>query len=382
MAQVLLVTNDFPPTLGGIQSYLRDFIDTMDPEEVIVFASTQDRQAAAEYDAQVSYTVIRANTKVMLPTPAIAKQMQAIIREYGIHTVWFGAAAPLGLLGKAAKRAGATRVVASTHGHEIGWSLFYPGRKVLRAIGKHADVITYISEYTRPVMQEHFGDTCAYIHMPSGVDANRFVVRSKEQRVKLRTQLGYPNVQTIVCISRLVARKGQDRLIEVMPEVLREFPQAQLVLVGGGSYEKHLQSMVAQRPEIQHRVHFTGRVSEEKMVALLESATIFAMPCRTRGNGLDVEGLGIVYLEAQACGIPVVAGDSGGAPETITAETGIVVGGNDRVALTQALLRLLGDEHLRERMGEAGRKHVEANWNWQIMGGRLRAALGFGTQQE
>ncbi|MDO4928313.1 MAG: glycosyltransferase family 4 protein [Corynebacterium sp.] len=381
MAQVLLVTNDFPPTLGGIQSYLRDFVDTVDPQEIIVFASTQDAQAAAEFDAQAPYTVIRANTKVMLPTPDISKQMQAIIRKYGINTVWFGAAAPLGLLGKAAKRAGATRVVASTHGHEIGWSLFFPGRKVLQAIGTYADVITYISEYTRPIMQAHFGDTCAYIHMPSGVDANRFVVRSSEQRTKLRAELGYPNAQTIVCISRLVARKGQDRLIEVMPEVLRAYPQAQLVIVGGGPYERRLHSMVAKRPEIQHRVHFTGRVSEEKMAALLESATIFAMPCRTRGNGLDVEGLGIVYLEAQACGIPVIAGDSGGAPETVTGDTGIVVGGNDRAALTQALVRLLGDASLRERMGTAGREHVQANWNWQIMGARLHTALGLAAGQ-
>lgn len=375
MAQVLLVTNDFPPTLGGIQSYLRDFVSLIGSDDIIVFASTQDAQAAATYDAQVPYKVIRANTNVMLPTPKIRAQMQEIIKAHGIETVWFGAAAPLGLLGKAAKNAGAKRVVASTHGHEIGWSLFALGRALLGRIGKHADVVTYISEYTRPTMQKSFGDTPEYIHMPSGVDAEKFQVLDAAEKQQLRAQLGYEGQKTIVCISRLVARKGQDRLIEVMPEVLQQDPQAHLVIIGAGSYEKHLRRMVAKRPEIQHRVTFTGRVDEQTMGQYLASASIFAMPCRTRGKGLDVEGLGIVYLEAQASGVPVIAGDSGGAPETVTKDTGIVVGGNDTAALTAALCRLLADEQLRADLGAAGREYVKTHWNWQIMGERLYQAL-------
>ena len=146
MARTLLVTNDFPPTIGGIQSYLRDFLATLNPEDVVVFASTQDGDAAAEYDATLPYTVVRWPRTIMLPTPATARRMQSLIREYDIETVWFGAAAPLALMAPEARAAGARRIVATTHGHEVGWSMLPIARQALRRIGQHADVITYISD--------------------------------------------------------------------------------------------------------------------------------------------------------------------------------------------------------------------------------------------
>lgn len=372
MGRTLLVTNDFPPTIGGIQSYLRDFLATVDPSEVAVFASTQDRAAARAHDAQLSFPVHRWPHKVMLPTPATAAAMARIIEEEEIDTVWFGAAAPLGLMAGRARQAGAQRIIATTHGHEVGWSMLPGARQVLRRIGNTSDVVTYISDYTLGRFRTAFGPHPEFRHLPSGVDTELFRPATPDQRSATRTAAGLGEAPIIICVSRLVPRKGQDQLIAAMPEVLRQHPAATLLIVGDGGYRGRLEKLAA---SVGEAVRFTGKVDHGRMISLLAAADIFAMPARTRGGGLDVEGLGIVYLEAQACGVPVVAGDSGGAPETVTADTGVVVGGRDRGALVTALNRLLADPALRASMGQRGRDHVLRHWTWEIMGGRLRDIL-------
>lgn len=366
MARILLVTNDFPPKIGGIQSYLRDFVATLDPRDVVVFASTQE--SPAEFDAAADYKVIRWPRRVMLPTPATVRRMQEIIRAENIDIVWFGAAAPLALMGKAAKEAGATRVVATTHGHEVGWSMVPVARQCLRRIGDYADVITYISDYTLRRLRGPFGPYPRWEHLPSGVSVENFSPATPEQRAAAKAEFGV-NGPTIVCISRFVPRKGQDQLLRAMPLVREEFPDAQLLLIGRGRYRAalvELADMYCPDAVIQEA---------ESIDTALHAADVFAMPARTRGGGLDVEGLGIVYLEAQACGVPVIAGDSGGAPETVTGETGVVVKGSSVEELAQGLKALLGDPHRRQQMGQAGRRHVEENWTWQIMGQRLRRLM-------
>lgn len=369
MSRTLLVTNDFPPTLGGIQSYLRDFVGTLDPEQIVVFASTQDAPAAAEHDAELAYQVIRWPRRIMLPTPATERAMARIIREQNIDTVWFGAAAPLALMGAAARRAGATRIIASTHGHEVGWSMLPVARQVLRRIGDTADVLTYISEYTLRRFQRAFGPHPRFAHLPSGVDTDWFHPDTPEQRAATRRRFDFGDGPLVVCISRLVPRKGQDQLIRTWPKVRQAHPTARLVIVGDGSYGRTLRRMA--RP-LADAVVFTGPLSSPDLRSVLAAADVFAMPARTRGRGLDVEGLGIVYLEAQACGIPVVAGDSGGAPETVTPETGIVVDGRDREELSDALIRTLADPQARGAMGREGRRHATGHWTWEMMGARLR----------
>lgn len=362
MPRVLLVTNDFPPTVGGIQSYLRDFVGTLPPHEIVVFASTQDARAAKDYDAQLPFQVVRWPRRVMLPTPATSKRMCELIAQFDIETVWFGAAAPLGLMGKAAKAAGARRVVASTHGHEVGWAKLPGARSVLRRIGNATDVVTYISDYTLRRLKPVFGSV-DWRHVPSGVDTERF--RPQVEKV--------PQRPTVCCISRLVARKGQDSLIRSWPEVVRRFPDAQLVIVGSGRYLRRLNKLAA---PLGDAVRFTGALNDAERTTLLASADVFAMPARTRLGGIDVEGLGIVYLEAQACGVPVIAGTSGGAPETLTADSGIVVDGRDIQALSSSIIALLEDPELRAQMGAAGRRHVQEHWSWDDLGGRLREVLG------
>lgn len=372
---VLLVTNDFPPTVGGIQSYLRDYVQEVvhrrGAQSIIVFASMQDKAAALAWDAEQPYTIIRWPFPVMLPTPAVRRMMQRIIREQHVDTVWFGAAAPLGVMGGAAKRAGASRVVATTHGHEVGWSMFRVGRRLLRTIGGSADVITYISEYTLGRFKEAFGPNPQFVALPSGVSTSRYAPATQQEKLETRAsfRIGAES-PLIVCASRLVKRKGQDRLIRVLPRVRQRVPGAQLVIVGEGPYARRLHAMA----EGADGVRFTGRVSDDDLCRIVAAADVFAMPVRTRGGGLDVEGLGIVFLEAQACEVPVVAGDSGGAPETVTDHSGVVVDKNDD-ALVAALVRLLRDPLLRESMGEAGRRHVQREFSWQVLGERCEKLL-------
>ena len=373
--RVLLVTNDFPPTIGGIQSYLRDFISTLPPQDVVVFASTQDTAAAADWDDQAAYRVYRWPRRVMLPTPTTARRMQQIIRAENIDVVWFGAAAPLALMARAARAAGARRIIASTHGHEVGWSMLPGARQVLRVIGRYCDVITYISDYTLSRFRAAFGEP-TFEWLPSGVDSHRFSPLSAVQRQAVRSQLGWRiGGHYVVCISRLVPRKGQDQLVRLWPDVLTHFPDATLVIVGGGSrrFTARLRRLAGNLAG--DRIVFTGRVGEEHMSRMLHAADVFAMPCRTRGGGLDVEGLGIVYLEAQAAGIPVIAGRSGGAPETVTPESGIVVDGRSQQDILAALITLLSDPKCRCDMGRRGRSLVEQSWTWERMGARLRRIL-------
>ena len=359
--------------MGGIQSYLRDFAAELarrvGPDNLVVFASTQDVKAAREWDASVPYTVVRWPRRVMLPTPATARAMQRLIRAHGIGTVWFGAAAPLALMGAAAKCAGATNVIATTHGHEVGWGMLPVARRALTAIGRSADTVTYISDYTRQRLTA-FGTRPRFVALPSGVDTEFFRPATASQRAAIREHLGVGDAPLVVCSSRLVARKGQDVLIRGWPEVRRQAPGARLVIVGSGPYERKLQAMAGEG------VVFTGAVPGERLRDIVAAADVFAMPARTRLGGLDVEGLGIVYLEAQACGVPVVAGDSGGAPETVTAETGVVVDGRDTGAVAKAITQLLLDDQRRTQMGRAGRAHVTERFSWDVLGARLAALCG------
>jgi phosphatidylinositol alpha-1,6-mannosyltransferase len=147
------------------------------------------------------------------------------------------------------------------------------------------------------------------------------------------------------------------------------------VIVGGGPYEQTLHRM-ADESGVRPDIVFTGAVPTAELPAHYAMADVFAMPCRTRGAGLDVEGLGIVFLEASAAGVPVVAGDSGGAPETvIDGRTGRVVDGRDAPELAQVISGLLADPDLARRMGQAGREWVTRDWNWDTLTARLSGLL-------
>lgn len=374
----LLVTNDFPPTVGGIQSYLRDFtaelVDRRGADSLVVFASTQDAKEAALFDDTLPYTVHRWPARVMLPTPATVRRMGELIERHQISTVWFGAAAPLAAMAPAARKAGATRIVSTTHGHEVGWSMLPGARQILRRIGNASDVVTFISDYTLNRFRTAFGSHPEYVHLPSGVDTDYFRPAPSAQRTLTRDRYGLGEEPLVVVASRLVPRKGQDTLIRAWPRVQSAFPDARLAVIGEGSYEQRLKKMTTHH-QVETAVRFLGRIPREEMRDFVAAADIMAMPARTRAGGLDVEGLGIVYLEAQACGVPVIAGNSGGAPETVAADTGLVVEGRNVDEVADAVIELLADPQRRDGMGAAGRRLVTDKFSWSRLGDRLVETL-------
>lgn len=375
-ARVLLITNDFPPRDGGIESYLRDFCARLNPENLVVLASTRSGMVQQRaYDATLPYRVYRMRDSVLLPLPHVARRAAEIIRTERIDTVWFGAAAPLSLLADACRSAGASRIVATTHGHEVGWSMLPGARQLLRRIGNSVDCVTYISRYTRGRIASAFGPNVAFERLPSGVDVHRFAP-DPQAGLEIRRRHGIDsNCPLIVCISRLVRRKGQDMLIRALPDILAHHPDAMMLFVGVGPLRNRLEEL-ADELGVTDRVVMAGKVSFDDLPAYYNAATVFAMPARTRGGGLDVEGLGIVYLEAQACAVPVIAGSSGGAPETvIDGETGIVVDGNSLREVADGICTALADPDLAAAMGERGREHVVNNWTWEVMAARARRIL-------
>jgi phosphatidyl-myo-inositol dimannoside synthase len=373
VARTLLVTNDFPPRAGGIQNYLQALVDRLPADEVAVYAPAW--AGAAEFDAGLRYPVHRHPTSLMLPVPDVARRAAELARAHRAETVWFGAAAPLALLGPGLRRtAGVRRVVASTHGHEVGWSMLPGARQVLRRIGRTADVVTVVSRYTRGRIAAAFGPDAALEPLPPGVDAAVFHP-DPGARLDLRRRYGLGDAPVVTCVSRLVARKGQDQLVRALSPVRARVPGARLLLVGDGPDAARLRRL-AQEHGVAEHVVFTGAVPAAELPAHHAVGDVFALPCRTLGGGLNVEGLGIVLLEASASGLPVVAGDSGGAPETVReGETGHVVGGRDLPGLVDALAGLLADPDRARRMGAAGREWMLRDWALPALVDRLRTLL-------
>ena len=380
MRKTLIVTNDFPPRPGGIQAFLHNMALRLDPERLVVYASTWKRgregiEATAAFDAEQPFTVVRDRTTMLLPTPGATRRAVGLLREHGCTSVWFGAAAPLGLMAPALRKAGAERLVATTHGHEAGWAQLPAARQLLRRIGESTDTVTYLGEYTRSRIAGALTPEAAarMVQLPPGVDEKTFHPASGGDEVRAR--LGLTDRPVVVCVSRLVPRKGQDTLIRAMPRILAAEPDAVLLIVGGGPYEKDLRRL-AEETGVAAAVHFTGAVPWSELPAHYGAGDVFAMPCRTRRGGLDVEGLGIVYLEASATGLPVVAGDSGGAPDAVLdGETGWVVRGGDPNESADRITTLLADPELRRRMGERGRTWVEEKWRWDLLAEQLKTLL-------
>ncbi|WP_189884072.1 glycosyltransferase family 4 protein [Streptomyces xantholiticus] len=380
MHKTLIVTNDFPPRPGGIQAFLHNMALRLDPAQLVVYASTWKRsregvEATAAFDAEQPFTVVRDRTTMLLPTPRVTRRAAQLLREHGCESVWFGAAAPLGLMAPALRKAGARRLVATTHGHEAGWAQLPASRQLLRRIGEGTDTITYLGEYTRSRIATALTPEAAarMVQLPPGVDEKTFHPDSGGDLVRHR--LGLSDRPVVVCVSRLVPRKGQDTLIRAMPAILAAVPDSVLLIVGGGPYENELRGLAADTG-VEGSVRFTGSVPWSELPAHYGAGDVFAMPCRTRRGGLDVEGLGIVYLEASATGLPVVAGDSGGAPDAVLdGETGWVVRGGSPEESAERIVTLLQDPELRRRMGERGRAWVEERWRWDLLAERLVALL-------
>ncbi|HEV2089108.1 MAG TPA: glycosyltransferase family 4 protein [Cryptosporangiaceae bacterium] len=371
MAGTLVVTNDFPPRPGGIQAFVHQLAIRQPAGSLTVYAPAWPRSAA--FDAEQPFEVVRHPGSLMLPTGAVSRRAMAIVRDGGCDTVWFGATAPLGLLAPALRNAGATRFVAQSHGHEVGWATTPGARGVLRRIARELDVVTYLGPYTRGQLAPVVGGFTDLVALPPGVDTAAFHPGVDGSAV--RAEFGLSDRPVVVCVSRLVPRKGQDQLIRALPRIRAQVPGAVLLLVSDGPDQGRLRRL-AVRTQVAEHVVFTGSVRWRDLPHYYAAGDVFAMPCRTRRRGWDVEGLGIVYLEASATGLPVVAGDSGGAPDAVLhGQTGYVVPGRDVDAITDHIVRLLRDRELAARLGAAGRAWVERAWRWDDSAARMTALL-------
>jgi phosphatidylinositol alpha-1,6-mannosyltransferase len=357
--RTLLVTNDYPPRVGGIQRTLEALVGQLPADRVAVFCPGQEE--AAGFDAEARYRVLRQREAFLWPTPDVGRRLEAAVRETGAEVVLFGATYPLALLGPRLARAGIP-YLAAAHGFEYWLSI---------APGSHAAMRYATSRATRvPVMCSAFiartVRTAVPRHVPVSVlypGADVEVFRPDLATDDLRDRHGLGARPLVVCVSRLVARKGQDVLIGGMGRIRRTVPDATLVIVGGGPDEQRLRGLAADAPD--GSVVFTGQVSEADLPRYYALGDVFAMPCRTRLAGMEVEGWGNVFIEAAACAKPVVVGDSGGAREALVdGETGILVEGRDAEQVADAVSGLLADPGRARAMGEAGRARVLRAHTW------------------
>lgn len=377
MNRTLVVTNDFGPRAGGIESFVNALVERAPRDSVVVHACRQDGDK--EYDSQLfartGVRVVRDPMKMLLPTPALARRVTKTARDFECTSAWFGAAAPLGLLTPSLRRAGITRAVATTHGHEVWWARAPGTKQLLHRIGEVTDVVTYLGEYTRQRIGVALSDEAQshMVQLTPGVDELLF--RPGLETAEISQKLGFKDRPLIVTVGRLTPRKGQDRLIEALPEIRKRVEDAALVICGEGPYRARLEAKIRDLDLSEH-VRMVGRVPLSDLPCYLSAGQIFAMPSRNRHAGLEVEGLGIVYLEASACGIPVIAGNSGGAPDAVRdGITGFVVDGQDRRVLVERIVTLLKDPSLAKRMGAAGRVFVEEKWRWDEIVKKHQAML-------
>jgi phosphatidylinositol alpha-1,6-mannosyltransferase len=374
--KILCITNDFGPRAGGIETFVIGLIERLPFGSVIVYTSAQEE--SAPYDLKwlqdFGVEVVRDKAKILLPTPGVAYCVSALVRERKITTVFFGAAAPLGLLSKGLRRAGVKEIVALTHGHEVWWSKVFPFTLAMKSISRQVNTLTYLGEFTRNAISKSVTKVAAQsmVKIAPGIDTDHF---SPQDARELRNELGLSEKKVIVSVGRLVHRKGQDVLIEAMPAIIKDVPNAHLLMIGEGPYRGYLENRV-KALGIQESVTFIGRIHYVDLPRYLCAGDLFVMPSRSRLAGLEVEGLGIVYLEASACGLPVIAGDSGGAPDAVLeGQTGLVVDGTQKTEVASAVVELLLDPERSQAMGIRGRQWVIQEWRWEIWSARFAELL-------
>ncbi len=376
VATTLFITNDFGPRAGGIETFVHGLIERLPKGSVIVYTSAQANAQTFDSEWLLKYgvEVIRDRSKILLPTPRVIKACQKLISNRKLSKVAFGAAAPLGIMARAMRSAGAKKIVALTHGHEVWWAKVPPFSFAIRYMSKNIDVITYLGDYTRGEISKALSeaDACKLVQIAPGIDVDHFVPTDSSN---LRAELGLTDKSVIISVGRLVHRKGQDKLISALPEIKTSVPNVHLVLVGVGPHQDYLEKL-ALKLNVSDCVTFIGRINYAELPKYICLGDIFAMPSRSRFFGLEVEGLGIVYLEASACGLPVVGGKSGGAPDAVlVGETGMVVDGTNSSEIADACIELLNNPELCALMGANGRAWIIENWRWEIWATRYAALL-------
>jgi phosphatidylinositol alpha-1,6-mannosyltransferase len=360
--KVLVVTNDFPPRRGGIESFVVSLCNGLPADRVVVYTARMPGSAAV--DRRLDYPVVRDRAATLLPTPRVARAARRVMERHGCDRVLFGAAAPLALLATGLRAAGARRIVGLTHGHEVWWSKVPVVRRLLRRIGREVDVLTYVSDYCRRRIAEALraADAACMVRLSPGV--NTMVFRPDAEVTALRLRLGLAeSAPVVLAASRLVARKGHDVLLSCWPAVLAENPGAVLLIAGDGPRRRRLARMVASGG-LGGSVRLVPGVPWAEMPQVYGAGNVFALPCRTRLAGLEPEALGIAFLEAAAAGLPIVVGRSGGAPETVVdGDTGYIVDPRSATEVAARINALLADPGRAAQMGARGRARVARTYS-------------------
>ena len=319
--------------------------------------------------------VIRDRSKILLPSLRVAKRAKEIAQSHNIEVLVFGAAAPLALMAPKLRKAGVKKIIALTHGHEVWWARIFPFNLAIKRIGNSVDHLTYLGEFTRQAISRSLSQKSidSMVKIAPGIDTSHF--SPKADATQRRTELGLEDKKIIISVGRLVHRKGQDKLIEAFPTIVREIPNAHLLIVGEGPYRAHLEKSV-EKLSLKENVTFVGRIFYNDLPSYLSASDVFVMPSRSRFFGLEVEGLGIVYLEASACAIPVVAGISGGAPDAVQEGiTGLCVDGTNVAQIAEAVIHICSDSKRATKMGLAGRNWVIEQWQWEIWSKQFNSLL-------
>jgi phosphatidylinositol alpha-1,6-mannosyltransferase len=372
--RTLLVTNDYPPQVGGIQRTLEALVRRLPPDRVAVLCP--NAEGGDVFDRAAPYPVYRQPERFLWPLPEVRRRLHQAVRSFGADVVLFGAVYPLALLGPSLAETG-TPYLAAAHGFEY-WLSIAPGTHALvrRATARAARVPVMCSAFIARVVRTAVPDNVPVSVMYPGADLEAF--RPDLPYGDLTDLHGVSDRPIIVCVSRLVARKGQDVLIRAMPRIRRDVPDASLLIVGDGPDRDRLVRLAADAPN--RSVVFAGQVSEGDLPRYYRAGDVFAMPCRSRLGGLEVEGWGNVFLEAAACARPVVVGDSGGARESLApGKTGLLVNGSDVAEVAGAVGSLLADPERADAMGRAGRERVVRAFGWsraaEQLAGWLREAV-------
>ena len=365
----LLVTNDFPPKHGGIQAYLWELWRRLPPDDVTVL--TTPHPHAPEWDAAQPFRVVRDRDRVLLPTPPLAQRITRLAREVDAELVVLDPALPVGLLGPRLSFPYALVL----HGAEVT----VPGRlpvsqQVLRSVLRGAQVIIAAGGYPAFEARRAAQGSLPIVVVPPGVDADRFRPLDRDERDRVRARFGLdPHARVVIGVSRLVPRKGFDTLIRAASRLAATRPDLEIAIAGGGRDRARLERIATEQ---QAPVRFLGRVPDDDLPSVYGAADVFAMLCRDRWAGLEQEGFGIVFLEAAACGVPQVAGHSGGSDEAVVdGVTGRVVHGDDPLAVAAALAPLLDDATLRQQMGNAARARAIEEFDYARLAVRLDDAL-------
>ena len=366
----LLVTNDFPPKIGGIQSLLWEWWRRLPPESFAVLTSPYD--GAAEFDAAQPFLVERTREPVLLPHPWMVRRIDEMARRVGAERVVLDPAVPLGIVGPWLERP----YDVVLHGAEVT----VPGRlpvskHVLGRVLRGARHVIAAGGYPAREAEHAAGRALPMTVVPPGVDVERFRPLTADERVRARRHFGFDDdAEIVVGISRLVPRKGFDTVIRSVAALAPFRPRLVLAIGGAGRDRERLESLAR---EVSAPVRFMGRVPHDDLPLLYGCADVSAMMCRNRWGGLEQEGFGIVFVEAAACGIPQIAGDSGGAAEAVAdGETGFVVPDSGDVdAVVRHIARLLDDDEMRSRMGRASRERAVNEFSYATLAERLGRAL-------